>query len=742
MAGVDFHHVIRRVVWSAAEARGDVIRISLAHEFNVRSLSNHFIVHNLHIHPTFFHLDIAKDRDVCVMPASLRVHGSRGTSSSRPYDRRSPATSPAQSEDPLVHPHLPRSLPPASPIQDTNTDPNSPPDHPGLPTYAEYKRIEAQYLQSLSPRKRDKALVTQAMFDKIWDVLHQPEACAIETPQFRFWVRKMFSLSRPMCAEDGGWGGRHVGWGTGMGMYPDMALDSDTEETDLELERAMGIDADASAELFSAVVLHENRPVAIMEQLYELFCYCHVRAGHGGRDKTCAVIRQHYSWVPKELTAQFVKACPTCALKRSGHGGVGVGVDMSWLGRRRVGGHRERRAKGMSFGAGEMAPSSLGGMGWPTTGGPLDPANPEPCGVPEQERAWLRAREDVGTIDRSNLPVSPACTSFDVNASDSRTQSVPSQVPFESCLPSGWNGVPRASTADASPFHLCDATNRSIVGTTGFPGPIAVHENNRAQTRSKRGGKRSLTRTGLPPLASALSNERLDENANMAGLGPQTADECLPPALRPLRLLGPIPSDTESDLILTSPESYLFQIDPVLLSFNYPGIMGLSETGSASSGGESAMPLSLDLSGALGAGSQRHLGRGQPDAILQGQGDVVTRNVASPGLCRLPGRRRSSDCIDIDMASFKNTTSRTLGLGPSDDDDGAPELGFEHGAAPSVYCTTLARSTTRSSRTRRRGSRFHDGRRDGSLALLYPCSADEVGQELDGALSCSIMTDA
>ncbi|KIK93595.1 hypothetical protein PAXRUDRAFT_105234, partial [Paxillus rubicundulus Ve08.2h10] len=154
-------------------------------------------------------------------------------------------------------------------------------DQPGLPTYVQYKRIEAAYLNSLSPRKRDKALITQTMFDKIWDVIHQPEACNIETPQFRFWVRKMFTLSQPQGRE---------------------TEDNDDDSCDLP-----------------AVVLHENRPVAVKEQLYELFCYCHSQAGHAGRDKTCAVIRQHYSWVPKELTAQFVKACPTCTLKRSGN---------------------------------------------------------------------------------------------------------------------------------------------------------------------------------------------------------------------------------------------------------------------------------------------------------------------------------------------------------------------------------------------------------------------------------------
>jgi hypothetical protein len=67
------------------------------------------------------------------------------------------------------------------------------------------------------------------------------------------------------------------------------------------------------------VVLHDKRPVAIKEQLYEVLCYCHAVARHGGRDKTCATLRLNYSWVPKELTAKFVKACPTCTLKRSGN---------------------------------------------------------------------------------------------------------------------------------------------------------------------------------------------------------------------------------------------------------------------------------------------------------------------------------------------------------------------------------------------------------------------------------------
>lgn len=653
------------------------------------------------------------------MPASLRAHISRGmaSSSSRPYDRPSPTACPAESVNPLAH--LSRGLPPAPLVHDPDpdpVDPDTPPDHPGLPTYAEYKRIEAGYLHSLSPRKRDKALITQAMFDKIWDVLHQPEACTIETPQFRFWVRKMFSLSRPVCV-----GGTGAETGTGIGMggtYADLDSESDAEGTGLELERAMGIEADTSADVFSAVVLHENRPVAIMEQLYELFCYCHVRAGHGGRDKTCAVIRQHYSWVPKELTAQFVKACPTCVLKRSGQAHGGVGVDMGIL---RVTGQKERRVYGTPVRGEEMPiPSSLGSVGWPLTGGPLDPANPEPCGVRERERerAWLRAREDP-RANPPSFPVSPVRACVDASASDPRTRTVPRQVPLESCLPSGWSGVPRASTADASPL-------RPMVGTTDIPQPFAVHEKNRTWTRSDPRENRSPTTTGLPSLASALSNESLDENVNLTGLGPgpETAGECLPPVLRPLRLSGPmIPSDTESDLRPGPPpsEPHLLQIDPALLSFNYPGL-GLSESGSASSGAVSGMPL-VALSGMSSATGM------SPEAFHQGGpshrdygGNTMyhgagTMNVAT-GLCRLP-RRAPSDCIDTESL---NTMMPSLG------ERDAPD---EHGAA--LYGTTLARA--RSSSTTNRGGSRH-GHRDGPLAMLYHCSTDE----LDGTFSFSIMT--
>lgn len=351
------------------------------------------------------------------------------------------------------------------------------------------------------------------------------------------------------------------------------AEEDEDDNDDDDLERTMGIargtDVDAAL-LSSAVVLHENRPVAIMEQLYELFCYCHIRAGHGGRDKTCAVIRQHYSWVPKELTAQFVKACPTCALKRSGGGEQGVV-------QRRTSGGRERKGKGTTVvrgGARERIPVGPSSLGWPTTGGPLDLDNPLPCGMRERERPH-RMHEHAEPIgSESSSLVSPA--------RDPRISSPSKEVFLGSCPSSGWNDMPRAPIAygdmpPTSPFRLYDPTHGYTCQTFLVD---ATHT-----------GSPSQTGDSLPSLATALSNESLDDNFNLTGLS--EGGECLPPALRPLRLSGPVAATTTGPGLSESEDVadlFQYQIDPALLSF------GHAQSGFASSETDEPGPA---LSGAV-----------------------------------------------------------------------------------------------------------------------------------------------
>lgn len=137
----------------------------------------------------------------------------------------------------------------------------------GFPTRPQFEELLNEYILSLSPKKRDKALIPQKRYDNILAVLKDPKCTTIESAQFRFWAKKMFRLSN----EDNN----------------------------------------------GSIVCHEGKPVAVREQLYQVLTESHNRAQHGGRDKTSAEVRKHYSWVPKELIARFVRHCPSCTLRRS-----------------------------------------------------------------------------------------------------------------------------------------------------------------------------------------------------------------------------------------------------------------------------------------------------------------------------------------------------------------------------------------------------------------------------------------
>jgi hypothetical protein len=137
----------------------------------------------------------------------------------------------------------------------------------GFPTRQQFDQLLNDYIISLSPKKRDKALIPQKRYGNILAVLKEPKCTTIESAQFRFWVKKMFRLG----------------------------TDQDGEK----------------------IVLHEGKPVAVRESLYDVLTNSHSMAQHGGRDKTSAKVRDRYSWVPKELIARFVRNCPTCTLRRS-----------------------------------------------------------------------------------------------------------------------------------------------------------------------------------------------------------------------------------------------------------------------------------------------------------------------------------------------------------------------------------------------------------------------------------------
>jgi hypothetical protein len=197
----------------------------------------------------------------------------RGSSTSKPYTRGSSSPTPSIEDQKefaqLEYPHTP----------DIDEDGQA-----GFPTRAQYQIIERGYIKSLTPRRQGKALISQALFDRIWDVLHSADNVK-ENAQFRFWARKMFTLSK---------------------------------------SHTLSLGVNGSHPVEQEVLLHDGLLVAVREQIYDLLCFCHGSTNHGGRDKTCALIRKHYTWVPKDLVAQFIKACPTCILKKCGHAEPGL----------------------------------------------------------------------------------------------------------------------------------------------------------------------------------------------------------------------------------------------------------------------------------------------------------------------------------------------------------------------------------------------------------------------------------
>ena len=230
---------------------------------------------------------------------SLKARVSAARKTSEPYPSRTvlrqstrpnrlPSATSSSSEDPPDEP---------TPIPRTRNKPlfhrarKAPLVDLGMPTREAYATLEAEYLAGLDKRKRAKALISQAVFDQIWLVLHEPRASTVGSPQFRWWVRKMFSLARAEELDGGGGENQRAQVGASAATLQDGGL---------------------------PVVVHDGRQVAVAEQIYEILCVAHARVSHGGRDKTAVEVRKRYVWIPKDLIALFVKYCPTCAFRRTG----------------------------------------------------------------------------------------------------------------------------------------------------------------------------------------------------------------------------------------------------------------------------------------------------------------------------------------------------------------------------------------------------------------------------------------
>jgi hypothetical protein len=228
----------------------------------------------------------------------------------------------------------------------------------GFPSYAQYRHIETTYLNGIIPKRQCRALITQAMFDRIWHVLQNPNSL-VEDAQFRFWVRKMFTLAK----------------------LKDLVVDTDV----------------LNRQTSQVVLLHDGLIVAIKEQIYDILCYAHGITKHGGRDKTFTSVRKHYSWVPKEIVAQFTKACPSCLMKK-----CGLSKDIQINSTTGVGGEEDSTLPTLRDFlhnlAGKGAISGHGESGWqPSTSIPSIPGPSRSTPI-NDERSKAADHDEQGTI--------------------------------------------------------------------------------------------------------------------------------------------------------------------------------------------------------------------------------------------------------------------------------------------------------------------------------------------------------
>ncbi|KAL6240386.1 hypothetical protein RBB50_012668 [Rhinocladiella similis] len=131
-----------------------------------------------------------------------------------------------------------------SPNEDTMLSEPVIPPLEGYPNVNDFDELVKRYVQDLSPKRQDKALINARRATNIRHVLINKKTTSIESVQFRFWVKKTFTLQ----SADG---------------------------KPLEHRK----------------ICHKGKPVAVQEKLFKILTKAHKQCQHGGRDKTLTQVQ-------------------------------------------------------------------------------------------------------------------------------------------------------------------------------------------------------------------------------------------------------------------------------------------------------------------------------------------------------------------------------------------------------------------------------------------------------------------
>ncbi|KAF0454398.1 retrotransposon nucleocapsid protein [Gigaspora margarita] len=131
--------------------------------------------------------------------------------------------------------------------------------------YQTFNEIIDEYLQSLSEKKRSKALITEDMANKYLQILKDPINSSIANSNMWHQVKNNYSSQR-------------IG----------------------------GIE----------ILMCKGKPIALKEILYYIIAEEHLTVGHGGARNTYTEVSDKYHGVKRCLVDRFVKKCKTCKSQR------------------------------------------------------------------------------------------------------------------------------------------------------------------------------------------------------------------------------------------------------------------------------------------------------------------------------------------------------------------------------------------------------------------------------------------
>jgi hypothetical protein len=132
-----------------------------------------------------------------------------------------------------------------------------------------FETLINNYLNKLPECKREKALINLELSEKIKAVLLDPKNLNICDKNTRNWVLKRFCLEEVTPGK------------------------------------------------FRVIVKADNKPVLVIENMYEILCRTHAEIDqHGGQKQLWKSIKERWSWVKQDLVEKFVNNCNVCATRK------------------------------------------------------------------------------------------------------------------------------------------------------------------------------------------------------------------------------------------------------------------------------------------------------------------------------------------------------------------------------------------------------------------------------------------